>query len=231
MRRVLAMILGTALVAAVGCGAPTRTAEDAKLADALIGRWTGAAIEPPQHAWFEFGAWDVWFSEGGDFSAVVSTGASNRYKVHLAGAYRLSFGTLYIDQSSLAGKWKVRRENEGPDRDRLRRHADRAGATVRDMRIGAALGLIAVSLTAGLAGCTSVEAEQDSAPSRARRKVAGQSRCFSAEPRGWQGTYEFRESGEVEIHGAWKDPVSGEAAARGPRAELRDAQGRVRIAG
>ena len=90
-----------------GCGPSTRTGEDAKLADALIGRWTGSAIEPPEHTWFEFGAWDVWFSPDGDFSAVVSTGPSNRYQVHLAGAYRLSFGKLYIDQSSLAGKWTV----------------------------------------------------------------------------------------------------------------------------
>ena len=108
-----------------GCGGvPTRTAEDAKIADELIGRWTGAAVDPPERSWFEFGAWDVWFGAGGDFSAVISTGPSNRFQVHLDGPYRVDYGTLYIDQSSLAGTWKV-----------VERSKDRIEMVSGDMRL------------------------------------------------------------------------------------------------
>jgi hypothetical protein len=69
---------------------------------------------------------------------------------------------------------------------------------------------------------------------RARENILGKWRSiafFSAEPIDWTGTYDFKPTGDVEIHGAWKDPITGEARHEDQvwTFEVRD--GRIAISG
>lgn len=88
-----------------------------------------------------------------------------------------------------------------------------------------------LALLAALSGCTNVAAERDA---RARENLLGKWRSvafYSAEPAGWQGTYEFKPSDEVEIHGAWKDPTTGAALREDEVRSFEVGAGRVSIDG
>jgi hypothetical protein len=88
-----------------------------------------------------------------------------------------------------------------------------------------------VALLVALAGCTDVEAREDE---RALANVLGKWRSvafYSAEPLAWRGTYEFKPAGEVEIHGAWQDPLTGAALADDAVERFEVEGGRVKIGG
>ncbi len=117
------MLISSLILAGAGCGVPTKTDEDERLADALVGRWRGRPTAAPERTWVAHGWWDAWFGPGGDFTLVVKYPAAD-WDLHLEGDYRLRFGVLYIDHPSLAGPWRV----ELRDRDRVVLH--RGGLSV-----------------------------------------------------------------------------------------------------
>lgn len=75
----------------------------------------------------------------------------------------------------------------------------------------AATGLAGLLVAMHATACTTdVEAR---AEARARDNVLGKWRSvayYCAEPSEWKGTYEFKKTGEVEIHATWKQLPAGE---------------------